>query len=272
MSQLSLPKLIIWASPASALAALGLPLAMFLPNFYIENVGLSAGATALVFLLLRLWDGVTDPALGMMSDRLSPPIGRRRFWVVIAVPILMLATWMVLVPPDNAGPVYLAGWLMLLYVGITSMQVGHISWGAELAPTYDGRSRLMGWYELFVIAGLIGLLALAAVLEAGTPAERIQEQRAETLKAMAVFLIILFPITVLPAVLIVPEGRKSEQNAFSLRAGLTAIVRNKGLRNVLSANLLYRAATGVSGTLFLWYVSLRLDLAALAAVMIRSCF
>lgn len=272
MKELPLGRLLIWASPASALAALGLPLAMFLPNFYVENIGLSAGATAAVFLFLRLWDGITDPAIGIISDRLNPPIGRRRFWVVAALPALMLATWMVLVPGAGVGPFYLAGWLMLLYVGITAMQVGHISWGAELAPSYDARSRLMGWYEVFVIAGLVMLLALAAVLEFGTPSELIHEQRAETLKAMAIFLILLFPITVIPAVLIVKEGRHSNQNEFSFVDGLLALKRNRGLRNVLGANLLYRAATGVSGTLFLWYVSLRLGLDSLAAVMMAIYF
>lgn len=272
MTQLPLSRLLVWASPASALAALGLPLAMFLPNFYVENIGVSAGATALVFLLLRLWDGITDPLIGSVSDRLNPPIGRRRFWVVAALPFLMIATWMVLVPSSQAGAIYLGAWLMVLYVGITAMQVGHISWGAELAPSYDARSRLMGWYEVFVIAGLLALLALAAVLEIGTPADQVQDQRADTLRAMALFLIILFPLTALPAVILVKEGEHKPQNSFSILDGFLAVTRNKGLRNVLGANLLYRAATGISGTLFLWYVSLRLDLAGLAAVMMALYF
>jgi len=270
--RLGLPRVLLWSSPAIALGALGLPIAMFVPNFYVEQVGVSPAMAGLVFLLLRIWDGVTDPALGVLSDRLSPPIGRRKFWVVVALPLLALSVWMILVPLPGAGAMYLGGWLACLYVGVTAMQVNHISWGAELTVDYDDRSRFMGWYELSVILGLVVLLVIAAVLETGVAEEQMAEQRAETLRILALFLIGLFIVTSIPLLLLVREGRAHEENTFSLKGVMAAVRANPDLRRTLIANFCYRAATGVSGTLFLWYVGTRLGLVPIAAAIMALYF
>lgn len=53
----------------------------------------------------------------------------------------------------------------MLYIGYTMMAISHQSWGAELANSYDDRTRLFGWREIFVIAGMTIVLALPALLE-----------------------------------------------------------------------------------------------------------
>lgn len=254
------------------LGALGLPIAMFVPNYYVEQVGVTPALAGMVFLLLRIWDGITDPALGILSDRLNPPLGRRKFWVATSLPLLAIAIWMILAPAPGAGAVYLGTWLAVLYVGVTAMQVNHISWGSELTVDYNDRLRFMGWYDFSVIFGLVVLLVIAAVLETGVSAAEIADQRTQTLRVLAIFLIASFFVTTVPLLFFVSEGAAKTQNNFTLRGVMTAIRANPDLRRTLIANFCYRAASGVSGTLFLWYVGARLGLAPIAAAMMALYF
>lgn len=47
-----------------------LPLLAFIPNYYVSDLGLDFAAVALVMLLARSFDAVTDPLIGFLSDRI----------------------------------------------------------------------------------------------------------------------------------------------------------------------------------------------------------
>ena len=40
---------------------MGMPIAVYLPRFYSEGMGLSLATVGLIFTLARIWDVVTDP-------------------------------------------------------------------------------------------------------------------------------------------------------------------------------------------------------------------
>ncbi len=64
--------LLIYAVPAIPLAFLGLPLYVYLPAHYAGLPGLGLAAVGVVLLLARLLDLVTDPLVGLLSDRSRP--------------------------------------------------------------------------------------------------------------------------------------------------------------------------------------------------------
>ena len=66
------------------------PVAAFVPNYYAQDLGVSLAAVGLVLLLSRSFDAITDPLIGWLSDRTKTRWGRRRVWMLAAVPILML--------------------------------------------------------------------------------------------------------------------------------------------------------------------------------------
>ena len=41
----------------------------YLPIFYSDVFGLSLGATAVLMLVTRIWDTVSDPVMGIIADR-----------------------------------------------------------------------------------------------------------------------------------------------------------------------------------------------------------
>ncbi|HBK18358.1 MAG TPA: MFS transporter, partial [Gammaproteobacteria bacterium] len=76
-------------------AAMGMPLAVYLPRFYSEGLGLSLATVGLIFTLARIFDVVTDPLMGLLIDRYDTRWGRRKHWVALSIPLLMVSIWMV---------------------------------------------------------------------------------------------------------------------------------------------------------------------------------
>jgi GPH family glycoside/pentoside/hexuronide:cation symporter len=58
-----------FAAPCLPLAALGLPLVVYLPEYYVSDLGLSLSVVGAAFLLVRLADIILDPILGGVMDR-----------------------------------------------------------------------------------------------------------------------------------------------------------------------------------------------------------
>ena len=120
------------------MAAMGMPVAVYLPRFYTEGMGLSLVTVGTIFTLARIWDVITDPVMGIVIDKFDTRWGRRKHWIAISIPILVLSVWMVFMPNrESVSPGYLLFWLIALYVGYTMLAIAHQSWGAELALTYD---------------------------------------------------------------------------------------------------------------------------------------
>lgn len=263
----------VYAGPAAGLAALGLPLSMYIPNFYVSNVGISAGAAALVFMLIRFWDVATDPLLGFLSDRFNMPFGRRKFWVGASAPILMISTYLVFIPPEGVGVAYLATALFILYIGWTMIQISHLAWAAELTSSYDERSRLMGYRELLLLAGMFIVLSIAAYRELSAPAELVQIVREQSINGMGVFIILLIPVTVILAMWRLPDKAPAKRGPpDQIVKGLVAIMKSDPLRRIVISDLLYRGGAAVTGTTFLWYMSARLDLARFASLSLTLYF
>ena len=63
----------------------------YLAFFYLERLGLSAALYALARTVYALWDAVNDPLFGHLSDRTKTPWGRRRPWLLLGVPLFLLA-------------------------------------------------------------------------------------------------------------------------------------------------------------------------------------
>jgi MFS family permease len=55
-------------------------------------MGLDAQAIAGIFFVTKMFDVVTDPIFGIVSDRYETPWGRRRPWLVVGTVILVLGS------------------------------------------------------------------------------------------------------------------------------------------------------------------------------------
>ncbi len=243
--RLSPAVLLAYGLPGLPLAALLLPLYVTLPAFYAVDLGLGLFEVGVVLLLARLWDVVTDPAIGALSDRLTTRLGRRRPWLLAGAPLVMVSAGFLFLPGPGAGLGGLLVWTMALYLGATMILLPYTAWGAELSPDYDQRSRIAGWRE--------GLVVVGTLLAAGVPAV-VGAERAAALEVIAWALWIVLPVCLLIAVRFVPERPALVRRPLAWRRGLKVLWLNGPFRRLIAAYLLNGIANGLPATLFLLYV------------------
>ena len=121
------------------------PAIVFIPRFYASDVGVPLAMVGMFILIARIVDVFTDPLMGYISDRTRTRIGRRRPWVILATPIMMLSIYRLYMPPEGVDGWYMFGWMVLLGIGTTMMLIPYYAWGAELSTDYNERSRVTGW-------------------------------------------------------------------------------------------------------------------------------
>ena len=250
------------------LAAMLMPVAVYLPPFYASELGLSLATVGLVFTIARVWDVVTDPIMGVLIDRFDTRWGRRKHWIALALPITMLAVFMVFAPDvDNVSTTYLTGWLIVMYLGYTMMAIAHQSWGAELAPDYDDRSRLFTWREVFVLVGMVSVLALPALVELMGV-----DEQASKVASMGYLVVVLLPLTAIPLLLGVPDNAARTEMVVNWKEAIVLLVRNALLWRILVADLAVGFAFAATGALYIFLVTYLFELPELASIALLLIF
>lgn len=64
----------------------------YLSIFLTDEVGIGAGAVAVLFVIARTWDAINDPMLGALVDRTNPKNGKFKPWVNAASVFMPIAT------------------------------------------------------------------------------------------------------------------------------------------------------------------------------------
>jgi Na+/melibiose symporter-like transporter len=90
----------------------------YLAVFYTDTFGLTAAAAALLFLIVRLSDGITDIIMGMIADRTETRWGKFRPWILFSTPLLGLFMILCFTTPDWSYSSKLI-YAYVTYIGLT---------------------------------------------------------------------------------------------------------------------------------------------------------
>lgn len=244
----------------------GLPIALYIPAFYSQNLGLSLATVGALIALSRLTDVVTDPTIGILSDRWMTRFGRRKPWMVFGMPLKVLSLWMLFVPDssfaitlwgalggDAVSNLYLFFWISMLYLGFTLVDLPYRAWGAELSLDYDERSRVTGWREAFGYGGT--LMALVIPLVMSLAFDRPGANNA--LLGVAIAVVILMPLLTLPALIWVREQPQLSAPAIRVpwKRGLKIVWGNGPYRRLVISFLFLVAAVSMTASLSFFFVA-----------------
>ena len=240
----------LFASPQLALATLGLPIVIYLPAYYAGPLGLGLATTGFIFMIARFWDVFIDGLLGWAVDRYPTRWGRRKVWMLIATPLMVMGTLAICFPPTGVGAGYLLFWLVFIYVWWALVQLCHLAWAAEMSDRYDERSRIQSRVMVVYFAGLL-LVLTAPVLLSILTGENGLGQKVE---AMGVYAAVLLPLSVVAAVMVAREPTVPAQSEkpMGFGEGLKLASRNPALVRLLLVDMLAGLAGGSASGLFLY--------------------
>ncbi len=242
--------LLAYSLPAFVVALPTIPVIVFLPPLYGSAMGLGLLVTGYVLLAGRIFDTITDPLIGWLSDR-RPIIGlRRKPWIATGAVIAGLGLVRLLDPPEQASAGYMLGWSMLLYAGWTMVAVPYLTWGAELTPGYDQRTRITSWREG---AALLGIVSAGIVNALAVQAGWSETTAIAAIAWLAVaFGTVLFPLLIW----LVPERdfRPDVPQPVARSSGWRTMLSNRLFLRLISAWFLNSLANGIPAALFFYYL------------------
>ncbi len=112
--------------PAFALAIIGIPVYVYIPKFYTDVVGIDIAVAGIMLFGVRLFDAVTDPIMGTLSDRTRSRFGRRHPYIFIGSFFIAMALMFLFNPPAataNWNTVWFACWIYALFLFWTVVTV-----------------------------------------------------------------------------------------------------------------------------------------------------
>ncbi|ATQ42360.1 MFS transporter [Caulobacter mirabilis] len=263
-------RLAVFASLAVPLAGAGLPLAVYLPPYYAQELGLGLGLVGAIFMISRLGDAVIDPLVGGWSDRTRSRFGRRKPWIAAGAPLFALATAAIFAPGllgVRPGAVWLSAWLAVFYIGWTMIQIPVSAWAGELAAQYHERSRVQTFFHVTTAAGLLLVLVLPAILDQVAARAGVAANQELKVAVMGGFILVTFVPAIAATLLLVKEPAAPTPPAgpSTLKRDLAVAARDPLLRKVLTSDFAVTLGQLIRSSLFVFFVSAymgRPDLAA----------
>jgi len=146
----------------AAYIVMSLPVSMWLMKFSTDTLLITPAAMGGIYAIARIWDAVSDPMAGYLSDRTQSSFGRRRSWLFASV-IPLGATFVMIWSP----PAWLDGMLVVVWVAAalvlwetasTAFYIPYSALGLELTSDYHERTRLFAWRQMIMAFGFAGAL------------------------------------------------------------------------------------------------------------------
>lgn len=138
--------------------------------FYGTSVlGISGKFVGLVVSLSVVWDAITDPIMGYISDRTHfKKWGRRHLYILFGCIFMGLFSYLLFsIPPQWGTNIKI--WLLVLFLllsktFLTIYTTPYTALGAELSNDYTERSTIQGFRTAFFITGIISATGLGLAI------------------------------------------------------------------------------------------------------------
>ena len=157
-----------FGAPAIGAGYMYLILSLYVMKFSTDVLLIAPAVMGAIFSLSRIWDAISDPLVGYLSDRTTFRWGRRRTWILASCLPISLGFYAVFAPPFAMEGTDLTVWMTVAIIGFYSAMtlffVPHMALGAELSTDYHERSRLFGVRHIFYILGSILSLGAMSLL------------------------------------------------------------------------------------------------------------
>ena len=160
-----------YGAPTIGVGYMYLLINLYIMKFSTDVLLIAPAVMGTIFGVSRVWDAISDPLVGYLSDKTRHALGRRRIWLLASIVPIGLTFVMVFSPPGGITGSWLVVWMAVgvigFYSAMTIFIVPHMSLGAELTLNYHERSRLYGLrHATYTIGSIIALVSMQLLITA----------------------------------------------------------------------------------------------------------
>ena len=135
-------------------------------TYLTDTVYLAPALAGIAIMVAKIWDAVTDPIVGFLSDNTRTRFGRRRPYLLFGALPFGLSLWLFFTKPSLIGQTALFWWaLLMLCLVNTAMTLVNIPYSAltpELTSDYNEQTSLNAYR--FLCAGIGTIMGAVIVM------------------------------------------------------------------------------------------------------------
>src|SRR3989339_189368 len=158
-----------WASGSLANVMMGNVINYLAYPIYVIGLGVSPVFLGWAMGIPRIWDAITDPVMGHISDNTRSRWGRRRPYILIGAILSGVVFALLWMPPVKSGVTFIGYYFFVttifFYTAYTIFVVPWSAMGLELTTDYNERTRVYAYNTFIQAAGglLLGTLWLLSL-------------------------------------------------------------------------------------------------------------
>lgn len=139
----------------------------FLLFFFTNIAGIRPSVGGMIVAIGVLWDAVSDPVIGTLSDRSKFKAGRRRPFLLMAVLPIIISTALLFTAVNLSDGLKIAYFILMLifyWTAYTLFNIPYLSLGSELTTNNDEKTTISSIRQVFGTIGLLFSNALPLIL------------------------------------------------------------------------------------------------------------
>jgi oligogalacturonide transporter len=137
-------------------------------NFFVIVQGLSVVQASTIIFVCKLWDGITDPLMGFISDHTRSRFGRRRIYFLIGAPLMMISFALLWNSFGIRGGSPLMAYHLLTYMLFdtifTMVMVPYNTILSDMTSDYNERTRYTSMRMVFSATAALVCAVLPSIL------------------------------------------------------------------------------------------------------------
>lgn len=224
------------------------------PGFLALVVGINPFWAGFIILVSRVFDAVIDPFIGWLSDQTKSRFGKRRIYMVVMSPFVVLGMFLVFYPYQFDDELARVGAVLVSYLTFVAIQssvlVPYTALSGEISPDYQQRASFNSFRRGFSIFSSILCVVLPGIIVRAFDTPLIGYQ------VMSISFGIYFGLSVLITGLFSKEVIESKvvKEKYNFKALFTSL-NVKSFRELSIMQVLTHTTMGIMSGLFFFYVS-----------------
>ncbi len=223
------------------------------PGFLALTVGINPFWISFIMLVARGWDAFTDPVMGYISDHTKSKLGKRRIYLVISAPLVLVGMYFLFFPYSFSSEVLRVVAVLLSYLVFTTIQtsimIPYYSLSSEISSDYQKRASFNSYRLGFSIFASIICVAVPGIIVSLFENARVGFQ------VMSLSFGLLFGLSVLFTGLFVKEEISTPTVTTKLSVKeLVKPLKLRPFRQYLGMFLVLQMSMAIMSGLFFFYV------------------